>query len=41
VDAVVAAFSSFYPDPVVLTSDPRDLGALAQQTARPLTIAAT
>ncbi|MDQ1287897.1 MAG: hypothetical protein QG622_1462 [Actinomycetota bacterium] len=39
VDAVVAAFASLYPDPVVLTSDPRDLGALADQTARPLTIA--
>jgi hypothetical protein len=41
VDAVVAAFSSFRPDPVVLTSGPHDLGALAQQTARPLTLAAT
>ena len=41
VDAVVAAFASLRPDPVVLTSDPHDLGALAEQTARPLTIAAT
>lgn len=41
VDAVVAAFASLRPDPVVLTSDPRDLGALAEQTARPITIAAT
>jgi predicted nucleic acid-binding protein len=40
-DAVVAAFASLRPDPVVLTSDPHDLGALAEQTARPLTIAAT
>jgi predicted nucleic acid-binding protein len=41
VDAIVAAFASLRPDPVVLTSDPRDLGALAERTARPLTIAAT
>ena len=41
VDAVVAAFASLRPDPVVLTSDPRDLRALAEQTTRPLTIAAT
>jgi predicted nucleic acid-binding protein len=41
VDAVVAAFASLRPDPVVLTSDPRDLGALAEQTVRPLVIAAT
>ena len=41
VDAVVAAFAGLRPDPVVLTSDPRDLGALAAQTARPITIAAT
>lgn len=41
VDAVVAAFASLRPDPVVLTSAPHDLGALAEQAARPLTIAAT
>jgi predicted nucleic acid-binding protein len=41
VDAVVAAFASHHPDPIVLTSDLRDLGALASQTVRPITIAAT
>jgi predicted nucleic acid-binding protein len=41
VDAVVAAFASLHPDPIVLTSDPRDLGALAAQTVRPITIAVT
>lgn len=41
VDAVVAAFASLRPDPVVLTSDPRDLGALAEQSAQPITIVAT
>lgn len=41
VDAVVAAFASFRPDPLVLTGAPRDLGALAEQTARPITIATT
>lgn len=41
VDAVVAAFATHHPDPVVLTSDPRDLSALAAQTVRPVTIAAT
>ena len=41
VDAVVAAFASRHPDPVVLTSDPRNLGSLAEQTTHPLTIAAT
>lgn len=39
VDAVVAAFASLCPDPAVLTSDPRDLGALAEHTIRPLVIA--
>ena len=38
-DAVVAAFASACPDPVVLTSDPRDLTALSQHAARPITIA--
>ena len=41
VDAVVAAFACLHPDPIVLTSGPRDLGALASHTARPVTIAAT
>jgi predicted nucleic acid-binding protein len=41
VDAVVVAFASSRPDPLVLTSDPRDLGALADQAARPITIVAT
>ena len=41
VDAVVATFASLLPDPIVLTSDPRDLGALAAQAVRPITIAAT
>jgi hypothetical protein len=41
VDAVVVAFAGSRPDPLVLTSDPRDLGALAEQAARPITIVAT
>jgi predicted nucleic acid-binding protein len=41
VDAVVAAFASTYPDPLVLTSDPRDLGALAEHAMRPVTVAVT
>ena len=41
VDAIVAAFASLHPDPIVLTSDPRDVGALAEQTARPITIVGT
>src|SRR5215813_592139 len=36
-DAVVAAFASTCP--IVLTSDPGDLAALAERTARPITIA--
>jgi hypothetical protein len=38
-DAVVAAFASTSPSPVVLTSDPGDLAAVAEHTARPITIA--
>jgi len=38
-DAIVAAFASFCAAPVVLTSDPRDLSALAAHTTRPITIA--
>ena len=41
VDAVVVAFAGSRPDPSVLTSDPRDLGALAAQAALPITIVAT
>jgi hypothetical protein len=41
VDAVVVAFAGLRPDPLVLTSDPRDLGALAEQATRPITIVAT
>ncbi len=35
------AFADRHPTPVVLTSDPRDLSALAEQAIRPITIAAT
>ena len=38
-DAVLAAFASTCPDPIVLTSDPRDLTALSEHTARQLMIA--
>jgi predicted nucleic acid-binding protein len=38
VDAVVAAFAGTRTDPIVLTSDPRDLGALAQHVAAPITV---
>jgi predicted nucleic acid-binding protein len=41
VDAVVVAFACRHPDPVVLTSDPRDLGALAEQTAHPIIVTET
>jgi hypothetical protein len=41
VDAVVVAFAGSRPDPLVLTSDARDLGALAEQAARPITVVAT
>jgi ABC-2 type transport system ATP-binding protein len=37
--AVVAAFASTCPSPLVLTSDPRDLAALCEHAARPITIA--
>ena len=39
IDAVVAAFASTCPGPVVLTSDPGDLAALAEHTARPISVA--
>lgn len=38
VDAVVAALAGAKPDVVVLTSDPLDLGALAEHTASPICI---
>jgi predicted nucleic acid-binding protein len=38
-DAIVAAYASVTPDPVVLTSDPHDLTALAEHATRPITIA--
>jgi predicted nucleic acid-binding protein len=38
-DAIVAAFASTCTDPVVLTSDPRDLSALAEHATRPVIIA--
>ena len=38
-DAVVAAFASACPDPVVLTSDPRDLTALSEHASRKITVA--
>lgn len=41
VDALVVAFAGLHPGPIVLTTDPRDLSALAAQAIRPITIAAT
>jgi hypothetical protein len=38
-DAIVASYASTAFDPVVLTSVPRDMAALAEQAARPITIA--
>ena len=38
-DAIVAAYASTTPDPVVLTSDPQDLAALAEQATHTITIA--
>jgi predicted nucleic acid-binding protein len=37
-DAIVTAFASICTGPVVLTSDPRDLTALSEHAARPITI---
>lgn len=37
-DAIVAAFASGCTNPVVLTSDPRDLTALAEHATRPITV---
>lgn len=38
-EAIVVAFASTVPDPVVLTRDPHDLDALAEHTTRPVTVA--
>lgn len=38
-DAIVAAYASTTSDPAVLTSDPGDLGALAQHATHPIIIA--
>lgn len=38
VDAVVAAMAGAEPDAVVITSDPRDLRALAQHTISPISV---
>ncbi len=38
-DAIVAAYASITHDPVVLTSDPSDLTALAERATHPITIA--
>jgi len=40
-DAIVTALASTCHDPVILTTDPNDLTALAQHTQRPITIART
>lgn len=40
-DAVVAAVAASVPDPVVVTSDPKDLAALAAQTGRRIVILPT
>ena len=37
-DAIVAAFASACPDPVVLTSDPKDLTALSEYVVRPVAV---
>ena len=39
-DAVVAAFAGACADPVVITSDPHDLGALVEHTVQPVTVSA-
>ena len=38
-DAIVAAFASLCTNPVVLTSDPRDLVALAVHATHPIAVA--
>jgi predicted nucleic acid-binding protein len=37
-DAIVAAVAETCPDPVVMTSDPRDLAALVAHAARPVKV---
>jgi predicted nucleic acid-binding protein len=37
-DAIVAAFADSQSDPIILTSDPKDLLALAEHTRRSMTI---
>ncbi|HVQ95777.1 MAG TPA: PIN domain-containing protein [Mycobacteriales bacterium] len=37
-DAIVAAVASGYPDPIVLTSDPRDLAALVAHASQPIEV---
>ncbi|MCZ2804888.1 hypothetical protein O2W18_07245 [Modestobacter sp. VKM Ac-2983] len=39
-DAIVAAYAAERPDPVILTSDPDDLGALVQHSERRVTVVA-
>jgi hypothetical protein len=41
IDAIAVAFAGTYPEPVVPTSDPRDLSALVEHATTPLTIATT
>lgn len=41
VDAIVAALATAYPAPVVLTSDPDDLRALAETSDIPVAVAST
>jgi len=38
-DAIVAAYASTCPGPLVLTSDPQDLAALAQYATRTVSVA--
>lgn len=40
VDAIVVAVAQERPDPVVLTSDPLDIGALAEHASRPVRVRA-
>ncbi len=40
-DAIVTAFAAACHDPVILTTDPRDLAALAQHAPRPIAVAGT
>jgi predicted nucleic acid-binding protein len=40
-DAVVVAFASTCDAPVILTSDPKDIGALADHARKPILVSAT